>query len=212
MKQKAIVALVLCAVVGVILVWDHASGLDLEPVRSEVPEDVASQELVPAPDASILSPKVAGSLIDGKQIVPFPFQDIEGTSHDLSDYIGRPLMINVWATWCPPCIAEFPLLLEVAETYKDQGLVILTLSVDRNPKVIPRFIGSLKPELQASARASNFILGVDSDAELSRALRIFRYPETLFVDRTGRIRGRIPGMVSRSQVSVFMKMMDVAGG
>ena len=62
----------------------------------------------------------------------------------LADFKGRPLLINFWATWCPPCKAEIPWFVEFAEKYKDKNLAVLGISVDDSPEDIRKFAAEHK--------------------------------------------------------------------
>jgi cytochrome c biogenesis protein CcmG/thiol:disulfide interchange protein DsbE len=60
----------------------------------------------------------------------FTLQDIDGKEITLSDYKGKVVVLEFWATWCPPCRASVPGLIKLNETYKDKGLVVLAVSMD----------------------------------------------------------------------------------
>ncbi|MDO7834551.1 TlpA disulfide reductase family protein [Sphingobium sp. HBC34] len=60
----------------------------------------------------------------------FAFQNPDGGEKTLQDFAGKPLLVNLWATWCAPCIAEMPTLDRVAATYGPKGLAVLTISQD----------------------------------------------------------------------------------
>ncbi|MHC4464615.1 MAG: TlpA family protein disulfide reductase, partial [Planctomycetota bacterium] len=68
------------------------------------------------------------SALSGKSVVPFELLGIDGRTYRLADYEGKPVLINVFATWCRPCLVELPHLLEANTRFADKGLVILAIS------------------------------------------------------------------------------------
>ena len=68
----------------------------------------------------------------------FALRDLAGKTHRLVDYRGKLVLVNFWATWCPPCREEIPLFIEMQRRYQDQGLQILGISVD-NPEAVARY-------------------------------------------------------------------------
>lgn len=109
------------------------------------------------------------------------FNDLDGQPAAMAQWQGRIVVINFWATWCPPCVEEMPDLQRVHDEYKDRGVVVVGLGID-NPSSLKRFrddhLLSL-PLYAAGARGSELgrILGNGSGA----------LPYTAVVDRKGRI-------------------------
>jgi cytochrome c biogenesis protein CcmG/thiol:disulfide interchange protein DsbE len=75
----------------------------------------------------------------GTPSLDFVLKDMDGNDVRLADFKGRPLLVNFWATWCPPCRAEVPWLIEFADKYRDEGLAVLGISVDDAPEDIRAF-------------------------------------------------------------------------
>jgi len=118
------------------------------------------------------APKVHLPGVDGS-VVPWPK--------------GKVVLVNFWATWCPPCREETPSLVALYERFKDQGLVVLGISVDRDDRAVREFVqryGVSYPVLR------------DPDASTSHAWGVFKYPETFIVDRNGIVRHHLIGAVN----------------
>ena len=122
------------------------------------------------------------------------FTDIKGNSYTLHEYKGRIIVLNFWATWCPPCIIEFPQLLELANREQD-NITLITLSVDENPEDITKFLNTLSAENQAHLTLGNVIIGLDTDKSISREIfKTTMYPETFIIDKNLTIKHKIEGI------------------
>ena len=60
----------------------------------------------------------------------FTLQDMQGNTHRLEDYRGKWVLVNFWATWCPPCLSEIPALISLHDTHKDNDLVVIGIAID----------------------------------------------------------------------------------
>jgi thiol-disulfide isomerase/thioredoxin len=70
----------------------------------------------------------------------FSFRDIAGEQHNLADYCGKWVLVNFWATWCPPCLSEIPDLIALHDEHKDKDLVVIGIATDyNNPKLVTDF-------------------------------------------------------------------------
>ena len=107
-----------------------------------------------------------------------------GRTVSRSDFGGRLLVLNFWATWCPPCIEELPSLDRFQKEFAAAGVVVLGVSVDRDAEAYRRFL--------ERARVS-FLTARDPEARLSARYGTFKYPETYLIDRRGRVREKIIG-------------------
>ncbi|HRU15578.1 MAG TPA: TlpA disulfide reductase family protein [Anaerohalosphaeraceae bacterium] len=102
----------------------------------------------PSPPATAIrpaSPKPAlprpqSKLIEDSLFPPLEFTDLDGKTHNIKDYRGKVVIIDFWATWCGPCRASTPYLLEVYEKFKDKGLVILGISLDTSRKELTDYL------------------------------------------------------------------------
>lgn len=111
----------------------------------------------------------------------------DGTAESLDAYGGKVVLLNFWATWCPPCRAEMPYLERLEERYRDEGLAVVALNLTRTesgPEAAQRF---------ARDRALQLPLALDPQGEAMRAYAVRAYPTTYVIGADGRIAGAYEG-------------------
>jgi cytochrome c biogenesis protein CcmG, thiol:disulfide interchange protein DsbE len=100
----------------------------------------------------------------------------DGTGVRLDDYRGKYVLLNFWATWCPPCVEELPSLNGVYEQLRERGLVVLGVSVDEDKDLYQRFL---------EAHRVSFPTVRDPERSVSSRYGTTQYPETYLIDRQG---------------------------
>ena len=80
----------------------------------------------------------------GSPTLDFVLKDMDGKDVNLAEFKGRPILINFWATWCPPCKAEIPWFIEFADKYRDKNFVVIGISVDDTAEDIRSFAAEYK--------------------------------------------------------------------
>jgi len=133
-----------------------------------------------------------------RQTADFTLTDLQGKSWHLRDLAGKVVMVNFWATWCPPCRKEMPDLQALYEKYKDQGFIVLSISDEEAAKVSP-FIAERKityPVLLDPGRKVNDLFIVDG------------IPKSFVYDRSGKLVAQSIDMRTRGQ---FLQMLGLAG-
>ena len=109
----------------------------------------------------------------------FALRDLDGNQVKLSDYRGRPVIVNFWASWCIPCREEFPILKSARDAYQAQGLEVLGVAFQDDP-------GSARAYM-AKAGATWPAL-VDPDGAVAAAYRVNGPPMSFFIDPQGVVR------------------------
>jgi len=94
------------------------------------------------------------------------------------DFGGKLLVLNFWASWCPPCVEETPSLNEFAREFKSQGVVVLGVSSDRSEVQYRKFLARYQVPYETSR---------DPDADISASYGTFQIPETYLIDRNGKV-------------------------
>lgn len=116
----------------------------------------------------------------------FVFTDAEGKAHGPADFAGRGLVINLWATWCPPCVAEMPALDRLAAAMAPENVLVLPLSSDRGGAAVVR-------AFYERTQVRHLGVWLDPRGAAGRALGARGLPTTILVDRGGRERARLEG-------------------
>jgi len=127
----------------------------------------------------------------------FSLKDLKGLTHTLSDYKGKVLFINFWATWCPPCREEIPDFIAATKEYSAEGLVILGVSVDR--------LSQAKLADWVKKAEINYPVTFTTP-QMTELYKPGPYiPSTIVVDKTGRIRHRHVGVLKKDELVKMFK-------
>ena len=133
---------------------------------------------------------------DYKSAPDFKLTDLDGKKITLSDYEGKVLFVNFWATWCPPCRQEIPGFIKAYEKYKDDGLVILGVAVSDKEKTVKAYVDRFEISYPVAMGDMKII----RDYEPGNAI-----PSTIVVDREGNIFHKHVGFMEQSQVEKIFK-------
>ena len=132
------------------------------------------------------------------------FQEADGTLRSLGDYAGKGLVVNLWATWCVPCVAEMPELQDLARKVAGEGILVLPLSSDRGgAEVVRRFY--------AANRIDGLPVLLDPRGEAGRAWGARGLPTTIVIDRQGRERGRVEGAIDWTSAATVAELRRLVG-
>lgn len=96
----------------------------------------------------------------------------------LSDYKGRVVYLDFWATWCPPCVKSFPWMNTLQERFGDKGFSVVAIGVDRKRELINEFLKKMEPE---------FTVTQDDKGEVAKAYGLRGMPTSFLIDRDGNI-------------------------
>ena len=127
------------------------------------------------------------------------FVDATGAAHQLAAYAGRPVLLNLWATWCPPCVAELPALAALARTAAT-ALAVLPLSSDRGGAA--RVAGFFR-----SHAITGLPVLLDPNGAAVEALAARGLPTTLLIDGEGRERARLEGAADWAAPDVLAALL-----
>ena len=120
------------------------------------------------------------------QAPDFLLQDMDDKKHRLSDLRGKVVLVNFWATWCPPCRREMPSIERLALAQKGKDFEILAVNVAENLETVFGFTGTLEP-------APSFPILFDTDSGVVKTWPVMGLPTTFILDKQGRIAFRAVG-------------------
>ena len=117
--------------------------------------------------------------VDPPRAAPdFALVDTDGNLHHLAEYLGKPLIVNFWATWCPPCIEEMPSMNRAWHLVKDQGIAMLAINVGEDEDTVFTFTADYPVD---------FPLLLDENAKAVQDWGVLGLPTTFVVDPGGNI-------------------------
>ncbi len=143
----------------------------------------------PSRSSGIVPPRLNQHLSD------FQLADLNGNWVKLSDYTGQVVLVNTWATWCPPCRAEMPDLNAFYNQHQDEGFAILAINAGEAPAVAAEF---------ALDYGLDFTVVVDPDYRVMDGFKINTYPTSILIDRKGIIRDIRVGMHSQESLTAVV--------
>jgi peroxiredoxin len=147
-----------------------------------------------APPARTAIPEGAEvATLTSKPAPPFTLETVDGQTVRLSDYQGQVVLINIWATWCPPCVRETPRLVRVYEEFKGQGLVVLGINTTYQDKLdlVQKFVRDQK---------MTYPVLLDNDGAVGGVYGGRLMPTSYLIDRSGKIVVTKVGEVDEAQL------------
>jgi len=129
-------------------------------------------------------PQTLSALPKPLQAPAFKMQDMEGNTHHLADYAGKPVIINFWATWCPPCREEMPSMQRAWEQLRQEGIAMLAVNVGEDEVRVFTFMADYPLD---------FPILFDRDSAVLNAWPVKGLPTTFVLDPQGRIVYRAVG-------------------
>ena len=143
----------------------------------------------------------AGACEANKQAnLDFTVKDMNNQSVRLSDYKGKVILVNFWATWCAPCKVEIPAFVELYDEYKGKGLVILGISGDDDAETLRAFASEWKINYPV-------LVGKDEEKLLDAYGPLFGYPTSVLVGRNGAVCGRHVGPATKEEFEQEIKAL-----
>jgi len=130
------------------------------------------------------------------QVYGFQFQDTTGKIHKLEDYKGRWVLVNFWATWCPPCLKEIPDLISLSKDRKD--IIVIGVAMDSDdPRIVMEFVQSM---------AINYPIVFGNRQIAAQLDDVSLLPSTYFYDPEGNPAARQQGIISRESIENFIDL------
>ena len=162
---------------------------------------------VPEPSAYLLGNPIPGLSV-GDAAPELAVQRGDGTTFQLTDLAGKPIRLadlrgkvvwlNFWASWCPPCQSETPILRTMDQRYRDRGLVLIGIQVQQTVADGQRY---------AQTYSLDYRIGADVSGDVFRAYKVFALPTQFFIDGNGIIRSIVNGPLDETTASGIVETL-----
>lgn len=187
-KILLIIGTVLALVVGTYFA-DKATRVkakaDNPVLASDAPKDIPKAE-EPAPELTL--------------------KDLNGNDVSLSDYKGKVVLVNFWATWCDPCREEIPWLIEMQKKYADRGFVILGIALDEEGKsVVTPFVAKERFDVNGQKEPMSYKILIGNDEAADKFGGLFGYPTSILISKEGKQVKRVTGIISPDEMTKLIE-------
>lgn len=136
----------------------------------------------------------------GGPVPPFELETLDGSLTKISDYHGKVVLLNFWATWCKPCKEEMPEIQAAYEMYKDQGFVVLGINFGEKREKVKKLVKEM---------GLTFPILLDRDFEVAEFHNVVSLPVTFFIDGKGIIKEQVfGGALKKEQIEAVFKRLQ----
>ena len=125
-------------------------------------------------------------------VADFTFTDMKGDEYSLQQFKGKIVLLNFWASWCPPCVKEFPHFIEVANAHPED-VVFIGLSSEKKKKTMIEFVQKIEKDWGDKLNAPNILIAHDKEEATHRIFRTYKLPETMIIDQNLELREKLIG-------------------
>jgi peroxiredoxin len=139
---------------------------------------------------------VASGITEGSRARDFTLESLAGGKASLRDYQGSVVLLNFWATWCPPCQDEIPDFEAAYQAHKDEGFVILGVNVEESRTAVEPFVQGLQ---------MSYPILLDESGKVMQEYRARGLPMSLLIDRDGVIRVRHVGYLPAYKLDEYLE-------
>jgi len=145
-------------------------------------------------------PQLAPGNLSGATAPDFELKSIDGKTVKLSDYRGKAVLLNFWATWCPPCKIEMPWFVDLQKEYGPQGLQVIGVSVDDDAEKNAGKISAF-----AAKMSLNYVVLLGNEKVSDQYGGVEGLPTTFYIGRDGKVVAYVQGLVSHSEIEDNIK-------
>ena len=158
---------------------------------SPKPEPTVTATPAPTP-RTILSTSSKG----GEAAADFEVETFDGETLRLSDLNGKVVVLNFWASWCPPCRWEMPFFETMWQEYRDQGVVFVGIAMSDTLENVKAF---------AEEAGVTYPVALDTTTEISRAYEVLSLPTTFFIGKDGNVERKLTSAANEGLLKVFLR-------
>jgi thiol-disulfide isomerase/thioredoxin len=147
-----------------------------------------------------ITPKV------GEPAPDFSAKDLNDQSVKLSDYKGKVVLINFWATWCDPCREEIPWLIALQNKYSPKGFTVLGLAMDEEGKpVVAPFVAKERYDVEGQKLPMNYPIAIGGESIAEKFGGLLGYPTSVLISRNGKQIKRVTGVINEDEISKLIE-------
>ncbi|HKT12655.1 MAG TPA: TlpA disulfide reductase family protein [Terriglobia bacterium] len=150
----------------------------------------------------VVRPRPRGPVKMGESAPGFTLSQLPSGKLSLSEFKGHVVVLNFWATWCPPCVMETPSLEKFASEMKPQGVAVLGVSVDENENQLKQFVQQYH---------LSYPVARDPSAALANSYGTYKLPESYIIGRDGRVADKIIGATNWTDPRMIAFVKSLAG-
>jgi thiol-disulfide isomerase/thioredoxin len=144
---------------------------------------------------------VSMSSAAGKPAPQLKLKDLDGKDVSLSDYKGKVVFLNFWATWCGPCRIEIPWLIEMQAKYASRGFTVVGIAMDEEGKsVVAPFIAKERFDVNGQQLPMSYPILLGNDEASDKFGGLLGYPTSFLISRDGKIVTRFQGLKSSDEL------------
>ena len=174
------------------------------PTQTTVPDPpTATPEPTPAPEPTVTAtpaptPRtiLSTSSTDAEAAPDFEVETFDGETLRLSDLNGKVVVLNFWASWCPPCRWEMPFFETMWQEYRDQGVVFVGIAMSDTLENVKAF---------AEEAGVTYPVALDTTTEIARAYEVLSLPTTFFIGKDGNIERKLTSAANEGLLKVFLR-------
>ncbi len=174
------------------------------PTQTTVPDPpTATPEPTPAPKLTVTAtpaptPRtiLSTSSADAETAPDFEVETFDGQTLRLSDLNGKVVVLNFWASWCPPCRWEMPFFETMWQEYRDQGVVFVGIAMSDTLENVKAF---------AEEAGVTYPVALDTTTEIARAYEVLSLPTTFFIGKDGNIERKLTSAANEGLLKVFLR-------
>jgi len=150
-------------------------------------------------------PYESAQLVDvGAQAPDFQLEDTKGNKVSLADLRGKVVLVNFWATWCPPCRAEMPSMEKLNESMAGEDFIMLAINVEENGRsVVPEFL---------NRSPHSFPILYDDQGVVQKLYGVYKFPESFVIRKDGVIDDKVVGAIDWAHPETIAYFKELAKG
>jgi peroxiredoxin len=192
--RQVTLAISVIAVAGILLTLANAPLGSIDPgLPNPEPSAYLLRSPLPGLRPGDLAPELSAVRSDG---TTFQLTDLNGQPIRLADLRGKAVWLNFWASWCPPCQTETPILRSMDARYRDRGLAIIGVQVQQTVEDGQRY---------ASTYGLSYQIGADVSADIFRAYKVFALPTQFFIDPNGVVHSVVNGPLDDATAAALIE-------